>query len=163
MPRSSSSRAACCMASMSLFEPITMPTRGASTSIPASSASTSASAIGSGANATSGAPPRGSPRSARGALLCLLIQAAAYLGLLQRRDEVLDGDRHERLVARGAARAELQRDARDRALVGRLDDRDEVHVAEGRPLRLDGGAELLDLAVDLLDALRVVLDRLDAL
>ena len=62
----------------------------------------------------------------------------------------------------GAARAELERDARDRLLVGRLDDVDEVEVAERRPLGLDGRAELLDLAVDLADPGRVVLDRLHA-
>ena len=38
-------------------------------------------------------------------------------------------------------------------------DVDEVEGAERRPLRLDLGAELLDLLVDLADALRVVLDR----
>ena len=69
----------------------------------------------------------------------------------------------ERLVAGRAARAELERDARHRLLVGRLDDVDEVEAAERRPLRLDGRAELLDLLVDLADALRVVLDRLHAL
>ena len=78
-------------------------------------------------------------------------------------DEVVDRDRGERLVLRRAARAELERDARHRRLVGRLDDVDEVEVAERRPLRLDARAELLDLLVDLPDALRVVLDRLDAL
>ena len=36
-------------------------------------------------------------------------------------------------------------------------------MAERRPLRLDGGAELLHLLVDLLDAMRIVLDRLHAL
>ena len=69
----------------------------------------------------------------------------------------------ERLVARRAARAELERDARHRRLVGRLDDVHEVVAAEHRPLGLDLGAELLDLLVDLADALRVVLERLDAL
>src|ERR1039457_6428069 len=80
----------------------------------------------------------------------------------ERSDELVDGDSRQRLVAPGAARAQLERDARHRALVGRLDDRDEVDVPERRPLRLDGGAELLDLLVDLGDALRVVLDRLHA-
>ena len=46
---------------------------------------------------------------------------------------------------------------------GRLDHVHEVEPAEHGPLGLDGGAELLDLLVDLADALRVVLDRLDAL
>ena len=53
-------------------------------------------------------------------------------------DELVDRDRDERLVAGGAARAELQRDAGHRLLVGRLDDVDEVVPAEHRPLRLDG-------------------------
>ena len=72
------------------------------------------------------------------------------------------GNRRERLVLRGAARAELQRDARHRDVVRRLDDVDEVVAAERRPLRLDAGAELLELLVDLADPLRVVLDRRDA-
>src|SRR5205823_2535108 len=45
-------------------------------------------------------------------------------------------------------------------LVGSLDHVDEVEVAECGPLRLDGGAELLHLAVDLTDTGGVVLDRL---
>ena len=72
----------------------------------------------------------------------------------ERGDEVVDRDRGERLVVGGAARAELERDARHRLLVGRLDDVHEVEVAERRPLRLDRGAELLDLLVDLADARR---------
>src|SRR6185312_11973407 len=81
----------------------------------------------------------------------------------ERRDEVVDWDGDERLVARRPARAELQRHARHRALVGRLDDADEVELPERRPLRLHARSELLDLLVDLTDPLRVVLDRLDAL
>src|ERR1044072_3707650 len=81
----------------------------------------------------------------------------------QRGDEVVDRDRGKRLVVRGAARAELERDARHRLLVRRLDDVHEVEVAEHGPLRLDRGAELLDLLVDLADAGRVVLDGLHAL
>src|SRR5215207_7384961 len=84
-------------------------------------------------------------------------------GRSDRPDEVVDRDRGERLVAGGPARAELERHARHRLLVGRLDDADEVDVPERRPLRLDRRAELLDLAVDLADPRRVVLDRLDAL
>src|SRR4029078_7927458 len=84
-------------------------------------------------------------------------------GPLERRDEVVDRDRDERLVLRPPARAELEGHARHRALVGRLDDADEVELPEGRPLRLHAGTELLDLLVYLPDALRVVLDRLDAL
>src|SRR5215210_2925614 len=79
------------------------------------------------------------------------------------RDEVVDGDGDERLVARRAPRAELEGDARHRGLVGRLDDVHEVVLAERRPLGLDRGPELLDLLVHLLDARRVVLDRLHAL
>src|SRR5207245_328761 len=55
------------------------------------------------------------------------------------------------------------RDARDRQLVGRLEDVYEVVLAECRPLGGDGCAELLDLLVDLADPPRVVLQRLDAL
>ncbi len=55
----------------------------------------------------------------------------------------------QRLVLAGSARAELQRHAGDDLLVRRLDDVDEVELTERRPLRLDGRAELLDLAVDL--------------
>src|SRR3954447_14778140 len=84
-------------------------------------------------------------------------------GKLQGGDEVVDGNRRERLVAAGAARAQLERDAGDRRLVRSLDDVDEVKAAQRRPLRLDGGAQLLDLLVDLADALRVVLNRLHAL
>src|SRR4051812_13165329 len=84
-------------------------------------------------------------------------------GKLERGDEVVDRDRRQRLVAPGAARAELQRDAGDRRLVGGLDHVHEVEATQHRPLRLDGGAQLLDLLVDLPDALRVVLDRLHAL
>src|SRR2546426_2358391 len=65
MPRSSSSRAACCMISMSLLEPITMPTRGASTSMSSSCDSTSGSFISSGTSEISGAPP-GRPSRADG-------------------------------------------------------------------------------------------------
>src|SRR6202034_2127058 len=46
---------------------------------------------------------------------------------------------------------------------GRLDHVDEIPLAERRPLRLDRGAELLDLAVDLADPRRIVLDRLHPL
>src|SRR5829696_5309058 len=81
----------------------------------------------------------------------------------QRGDEVVDRDRAQRLVVRGPAGAELERDARHGLLVRRLDDRDEVEVPERGPLGLDRRAELLDLLVDLADAGRVVLDGLDAL
>ena len=65
MPRSSSSFAAFSIASMSLFEPITMPTRGASTSMSSSCACTSASCIGSGASDSPGVSRSliGQPRS----------------------------------------------------------------------------------------------------
>src|SRR3954452_12363279 len=81
----------------------------------------------------------------------------------QGRDEVVDRDRGHRLVARGPAGPEFERHARHRLLVGDLDDADEVVLADRRPLRLHRRAELLDLLVDLADALRVVLDRLHAL
>src|SRR5207244_646455 len=81
----------------------------------------------------------------------------------ERRDELVDRDRRERLVARRPARAELERDPCDRLLVGRLDHVHEVVVAEHRPLGLHRGAELLHLAVHLADARGVVLQRLNAL
>src|SRR4051812_31345758 len=81
----------------------------------------------------------------------------------KRGDEVVDRDRHQGLVVAGAARAELEADAGHGLLVRRLDDVHEVEAAQRGPLRLHLGAELLDLAVDLADALGVVLDGLDAL
>src|ERR1700759_615802 len=75
-------------------------------------------------------------------------------------DEVVDRDGRQRLIAAGPSGPQLQRDPRDRLLVGRLDDVDEVKLAQCRPLCLDGGSQLLDLAVDLTDAAGVVLDRL---
>src|SRR3954464_6684062 len=51
-------------------------------------------------------------------------------GNLEGGDEVVDGERRERLVAAGAARAELERDARDRRLVRSLDDVDEVETTQ---------------------------------
>src|SRR5580700_5252654 len=60
-------------------------------------------------------------------------------------NEVVDRDRGQRLVFRGTARAELERDPRHRLLVGRLDDVHEIEVPERRPLCLDSGAKLLDL------------------
>src|SRR5437588_4920450 len=69
----------------------------------------------------------------------------------ERGDELVDRNGHERLVAGGASRAQLERHARDRLLVGRLDDVDEVVLAEDGPLGLHGGAELLDLAIHLAD------------
>ena len=80
-----------------------------------------------------------------------------------------------RIVANGSFRAKLSEAelvrglltgkvaARHRLLVRRLDDVDEVEVAERRPLRLHRGAELLDLVVDLADARGVVADGLHAL
>jgi uncharacterized protein with GYD domain len=72
-------------------------------------------------------------------------------------------DSRQRLVATGPARAELERDARDRLLVRRLDHVHEVEATERRPLRLDGRPELLDLVVDLADSRGVVPDGLHAL
>src|SRR4051794_2048880 len=81
----------------------------------------------------------------------------------ERGDEVVDGDRRQRLVAPGAAAAELERHAGDRLLVRGLEHVDEVEAAERGPLRHHLRTELLHLAVDLADACRVVLERLDAL
>src|SRR4051812_7359523 len=73
---------------------------------------------------------RGTSGSVRTSVQCL------RTGPLEAGDEVVDGDRDERLVPRRPARAELERDARHRALVGRLDDADEVELPERRPLGL---------------------------
>src|SRR4051794_40280621 len=81
----------------------------------------------------------------------------------ERRDEVVDRNRRQRLVAAGSATAELHRHPRDRLLVRRLQHVDEVEAAERRPLRLDRRTELLHLPVYLADSSRVVLDRLDPL
>src|SRR5256885_737197 len=62
-------------------------------------------------------------------------------------NEVVDRDRAERLVLRRAAGAELRGYTCDRPLVRRLDDVDEVEVAERGPLSLDGRAALLDLPI----------------
>src|SRR5207244_8818461 len=77
--------------------------------------------------------------------------------------ELVDGDRGERLVARGAARAELHRHARHRLLVGRLHHVHDVEPAEGGPLSRHFGTQRLDLLVHLAYARGVVLDRLHAL
>src|SRR4051812_47154792 len=57
-------------------------------------------------------------------------------GTSEGRDELVDRDRGQRLVTRGAARAELHRHARHRGLVRRLDDVHEVVLTERCPLRL---------------------------
>src|SRR5947207_5662702 len=80
----------------------------------------------------------------------------------ERSDEVVDRDRRQRLIAAGPARPELKRHTRDRLLVGRLEDVDEVVLAERRPLRLDRCPQLLDLLVDFANPRRVVLERLNA-
>src|SRR3954449_7098950 len=84
-------------------------------------------------------------------------------GTSECRDELVDRDRRERLVAGRAARPELHRYARHGGLVRRLDDVHEVVLPERRPLCLDRGAQRLDLLVDLLDPARVVLHGLHAL
>src|SRR3954470_5501318 len=81
----------------------------------------------------------------------------------ERRDEVVDGNSRQRLVTARPAAAKLHRHACDRLRVRCLEHVHEVEAAERRPLRLDGRAELLDLAVHLANPSRVVLDRLDAL
>src|SRR5438128_72800 len=81
----------------------------------------------------------------------------------ERGDELVDRDRGERLVARGAARAELHRDAGHRLLVRRLHHVHEVVPAEGCPLRLHAGAQRLDLLVHLTYAPGIVLHGLHAL
>ena len=78
-------------------------------------------------------------------------------------DQRVDVDELERLQLGAAARAERERDLRDRRSVGRLDDVDEVVLAERRPLVQDLCPELLDVLVDLAEAARVRLQCLDAL
>ena len=79
-------------------------------------------------------------------------------------EELVDRDRASSVSKfELAACAELDRDPRDRGGVGRLDDVDEVEGAEGRPLMQHLGAELLDVAVDLAQAVRIGLERLDPL
>src|ERR1019366_1450979 len=63
------------------------------------------------------------------------------------------------VVAGRASGAQLERKARHHPVIGRLDDTDEVELAERRPLLANAHTELLDLAVDLTDALRVVPER----
>src|SRR4029077_17827880 len=65
---------------------------------------------------------------------------------LDQADEIVDRDGAQRLIAPGPPGPELQRHARDRLLVGGLDDVDEIELTQRRPLRLDRRAELLDLA-----------------
>ena len=77
-----------------------------------------------------------------------------------RRDELVDRERGQRLDPRRAAGAEGDRDLRDRRRVGRLDDVDEVELAERRPLVQHLRAELLDVAVHLPQPVRVRLQRL---
>src|ERR1700730_1080555 len=66
-------------------------------------------------------------------------------------NEVVDRDRGQGLVLGRPAGTELERHARDRALVRRLDHVHEVKLTEGCPLALDRRSELLDLAIDLTD------------
>ena len=78
-------------------------------------------------------------------------------------EQRVDVDELERLQLGAAARTERERDLRDRGRVGRLDDVDEVVLAERRPLVQDLRPELLDVLVDLAEAARVRLQRLHAL
>src|SRR5688572_13700073 len=68
---------------------------------------------------------------------------------LERLDQRVDLEQLERLQLRASAGAERERDLRDRRSVGRLDDIDEVVLADRRPLVQHGGSELLDVPVDL--------------
>src|ERR1700722_11722781 len=71
-------------------------------------------------------------------------EESATVAALDQRDEVVDRDRRHRFVLASSARAELERYARDRLVVGRLDHVDEVVLTERCPLCLDGRPELLD-------------------
>src|SRR5579884_4070848 len=73
----------------------------------------------------------------------------------ERGQELADLERRQRLDADGAARRDRDRGARDRLDVGRVDDVHEVELAERGPLMEDLHAELLDVLVDLEEALRV--------
>src|SRR5205814_4992616 len=81
----------------------------------------------------------------------------------QRLQEIIDLQRRQGLDPGRAARAECDRDLRDRRDVGRLDDVHEVEGAQRRPLVEDLRAELLDVLVHLPQPLRIRLERLDAL
>src|SRR5215212_2162935 len=63
----------------------------------------------------------------------------------------------------GPAGTQLHGDARDRLLVGSLDDVHEVVPPEDGPLRRHGRAQLLDLLVHLADPVRIALEGLHAL
>src|SRR5581483_2125277 len=78
-------------------------------------------------------------------------------------DELVDRQRGERLDPRRAACAERDRDARDRRGVRRLDDVHEVELAERRPLVEHLRTELFDVLVHLAQAIRIRLQRRDAL
>ena len=69
--------------------------------------------------------------------------------LAQRREQLVDRQRGQRLDLGRAAGRERDRDARDRGCVRRLDDVDEVELAERGPLVQDLRAELLDVTIDL--------------
>ena len=82
---------------------------------------------------------------------------------LHRPQEVVDRDERERLELRAPARAERDRHLRDGEVVRRLDDVDEVVLAEARPLVQDLRAHLLDVAVHLTQSPGVRVQRLDSL
>ncbi len=67
------------------------------------------------------------------------------------RRQLVGRHRRQRLAGHRPARAELDRDLGHRLLVGRLDDRDEVVLAQRRVLRQHLRPDLFDLFVDLGD------------
>ena len=69
----------------------------------------------------------------------------------------VDRKRRQRLQLRAATRPERDRHPRDRGRVRRLHDVDEVVRPERRPLVEDLGAELLDVLVDLPQAVGLAL------
>ena len=83
--------------------------------------------------------------------------------LRQRSQEVVDRDERKRLELRAAARAQRDRDLRDRHVVWRLDDVHEVVLAERGPLVQHLRSHLLDVAVDLTKTCGVRVERLDPL
>ena len=75
----------------------------------------------------------------------------------------VDRQRGQRADLRRSTRAQGNGHARDRCRVVRFDDVDEVVLTERRPLVKDFRAELLDVAVDLTQTVRIRFQGLNAL
>src|ERR1051325_2110016 len=75
-------------------------------------------------------------------------------------DELVERDRRHRHAVHAAARAELDRDARDGRVARRVDDGDEVVGAEDGVLRDHAGAHALDVGLNLPDPARPLAQHL---